>query len=134
MFWKNCIKIIFGFLYGKFCKRLLKNKITIMALEITDANFEEIILNTDKPVMIDFWAVWCGPCRMIAPVLEEISKEQADKVNVAKCDVDANPTLSHKFGIRNIPAVLFFKDGKLIDRQIGAASKSSYLTKINSLQ
>ena len=83
--------------------------------------------------MVDFWAEWCGPCRMIAPAIEEISGEYAGKAVVAKCDVDNSPGVAAKFGIRNIPTVLFFKDGKVADKQVGAVAKSSFVNKLNAL-
>ena len=104
-----------------------------MALEITDSNFEELVTNSDKPVMIDFWAIWCGPCRMIAPMIEEISKEFEGKAIVAKCDVDNSPGVASRFGIRNIPTVLFFKDGKVADKQVGAVPKANFVAKLNAL-
>jgi len=104
-----------------------------MALEVTDANFDEIVLNSDKPVIVDFWAEWCGPCRMIAPAIEEISREFSGKVVVAKCDVDNNPGVAARFGIRNIPTVLFFKDGKVADKQVGAVPKANFVSKLNAL-
>ena len=103
-----------------------------MALEITDANFDQLITE-GKPVVVDFWAEWCGPCRMIAPIVEEISKEYADRAVVAKCDVDNSPGVAAKYGIRNIPTVLFFKDGKVADKQVGAVPKNNFLTKLNAL-
>ncbi len=104
-----------------------------MALEVTDANFDEIVLKSDKPVIVDFWAEWCGPCRMIAPAIEEISKEFSGKAVVTKCDVDNNPGVASKFGIRNIPTVLFFKDGKVADKQVGAVPKANFVEKLNAL-
>jgi thioredoxin 1 len=95
-----------------------------MALEITDANFEELVLKADKPVLVDFWAEWCGPCRMVGPVVEEISKEYSGKAIVGKVNVDNNPGISMKFGIRNIPALLYFNKGEIVDKQIGAVPKS----------
>jgi thioredoxin 1 len=104
-----------------------------MALEVNDINFDELVLKSDKPVLVDFWAEWCGPCRMIAPALEEISKEYSDKAVVAKCDVDSSPEVVAKFGIRNIPTVLYFKDGKVADKQVGAVPKINFINKLNNL-
>jgi thioredoxin 1 len=104
-----------------------------MALEITDANFEELVANSIKPVMIDFWAVWCGPCRMIAPIVEELANEYKDKVVVGKVDVDSNPDIATKYGIRNIPTVLFVKNGQVVDKQVGAAPKQKFADKLNAL-
>jgi thioredoxin 1 len=104
-----------------------------MALAVDDANFDEIVIKSDKPVLVDFWAEWCGPCRMIAPIVEEISKEYEGKVLVTKCDVDNSPGVSARFGIRNIPTVLFFKEGKVADKQVGAVPKSNFVTKLNAL-
>lgn len=102
-----------------------------MALEITDANFEELVLKSDKPVLVDFWAEWCGPCRMVGPVVEEIAKEYADTAVVGKVNVDNNPGISVKYGIRNIPALLYFKNGEIVDKQIGAVPKSVLAEKLN---
>lgn len=104
-----------------------------MALEVNDSNFDEVVLKSDKLVMVDFWAEWCGPCRMIAPAVEEISKEFAGKVVVTKCDVDNSIGVASKFGIRNIPTVLFFKNGKVADKQVGAVPKNNFVNKINAL-
>ena len=104
-----------------------------MAIEVNDSNFEEVVVKSDKPVMVDFWAEWCGPCRMIAPFVEEISKEFEGRAVVAKCDVDNSPGVASKFGIRNIPTVLFFKNGKVADKQVGAVPKSNFVNKINKL-
>ena len=104
-----------------------------MANAVNDSNFDEIVLKSEKPVMVDFWAEWCGPCRMIAPYIDEISKEYEGKAVVVKCDVDNNPLVASKFGIRNIPTVLFFKNGAVADKQIGAAAKTNYSSKLNSL-
>jgi thioredoxin 1 len=103
------------------------------ALEVNDGNFDEVVIKSDKPVIVDFWAEWCGPCRMIAPIIEDISKEYSGRAVVAKCDVDNCPQVSAKFGIRNIPTVLFFKDGKIADKQIGAVPKSNFVNKLNAL-
>lgn len=104
-----------------------------MALEVNDGNFDEVVIKSDKPVIVDFWAEWCGPCRMIAPIIEDISNEYSGRAIVAKCDVDNSPQVSAKFGIRNIPTVLFFKDGKIADKQIGAVPKSNFINKLNAL-
>ena len=94
-----------------------------MALELTDANFDEIVLKSDKPVLVDLWAEWCGPCRMVGPIVEELAKEYDGKAIVGKLNVDHNPNVSMKFGIRSIPTLLFFKNGQLVDRQVGAVPK-----------
>ncbi|MFZ5428777.1 MAG: thioredoxin [Bacteroidota bacterium] len=104
-----------------------------MALEITDGNFEEVVMKADKPVLIDFWAVWCGPCRMIAPFVEEMAKEFDGKAIVGKVDVDSNPGVAAQFGIRNIPTVLFVKDGQIADKQVGACPKQVLVNKLNAL-
>jgi len=109
----------------------LNIKKIIMALEITDANFEELVLKSDKPVLVDFWAEWCGPCRMVGPVVEEIAKEYDGKAIVGKVNVDNNPQISMQFGIRNIPALLYFKDGQVVDKQVGAVPKSILAEKLN---
>ncbi len=101
-----------------------------MALEITDANFEELVLKSDKPVLVDFWAEWCGPCRMVGPLVDELAQEYEGKAIVGKVDVDSNPGISVKFGIRNIPALLFFKNGEVVDKQIGAVPKSTLADKL----
>lgn len=102
-----------------------------MAVEITDANFEELVLKSDKPVLVDFWAEWCGPCRMVGPVVEDIAKEYEGKAFVGKVNVDVNPEISVKFGIRNIPALLFFKNGEVVDKQVGAVPKSVLTEKLD---
>ena len=104
-----------------------------MALEINDQNFEDVVLKSDKPVIVDFWAEWCGPCRMVSPILEEIGEEYNDKVVVGKLNVDNNPDTTIRFGIRNIPTVLFFKNGDIVDKQVGAVPKNNYITKIEAL-
>ncbi len=103
-----------------------------MAVEITDANFEEVVLKSDKPVVIDFWAAWCGPCRMVGPVIEELASDFEGKAVVGKLDVDQNPDTSFKYGVRNIPTVLFIKDGEVVDKQVGAAPKKVYEDKLSA--
>lgn len=103
-----------------------------MALEITDANFEELVLKSDKPVLVDFWAEWCGPCRMVGPVVDEISKDYEGKAIVGKVNVDHNPNISMNFGIRNIPTLLVFKDGKVVDKQVGVAPKNILTSKLEA--
>jgi thioredoxin 1 len=104
-----------------------------MALEVNDTNFEEVVVKSDKPVVVDFWAEWCAPCRMIAPIIEEMLKEYSGKAVIAKCDVDNSPQVAVKYGIRNIPTVLFFKNGKIADKQIGVVPKASFINKLNAL-
>ena len=103
-----------------------------MAIEITDANFEELVMKSDKPVLVDFWAEWCGPCRMVGPIVEEISKDYEGKAIVGKVDVDSNPNISMQFGIRNIPTILFFKGGQVVDKQVGAAAKNVLTGKLDA--
>lgn len=104
-----------------------------MAIEITDSNFEEKVLKSSKPVMVDFWAAWCGPCRMVGPIMDEISDEYADTAVVGKVDVDSNQEFAAKYGVRNIPTVLVFKNGEVVKRQVGVASKATYTEAIDSL-
>ena len=104
-----------------------------MTIEVNDSNFEEVVLKSDKPVIIDFWAEWCGPCRMVAPIIKEISEEYDGKVLVTKVDVDSNPGISSKLGIRNIPTVMFYKNGKMVDKQVGAVPKSNLISKLEPL-
>ena len=104
-----------------------------MALEATDSNFEELVLQSDKPVIVDFWAEWCGPCRMVGPIVEEIGSDFDGKAVVTKLDVDNNPGVTQKYGIRNIPTILFFKDGEVADKQVGAVPKSVLVDKLESL-
>lgn len=104
-----------------------------MALEINKSNHEEII-NSGKPVILDFWATWCGPCRLIAPFIEEIAEEYGDRVIVGKVNMeDDNEELAARYGIRNIPTVLYIKNGKLLDKQIGAADKKVYTSKLDAI-
>lgn len=103
-----------------------------MAIEVTDENFEEL-LNSGNPMVLDFWAEWCGPCRMVSPIIDELASEYEGRVTIGKVDVDSNNDVVGQFGIRNIPTVLFFKDGKLVDKQVGVTQKSAFVTKIDAL-
>jgi thioredoxin 1 len=104
-----------------------------MAIEVNDNNFEEIVLQSDKPVVVDFWAEWCGPCRMITPLVAELSEDYNGRAVITKMDVDNNPGTTAKFGIRNIPTLLFFKNGEIADKQVGAVPKSILASKIDAL-
>ena len=97
-----------------------------MALEITDATFEEVVLNSDKPVVVDFWAAWCGPCRMVGPIIDELATEYEGKAVVGKVDVDNHQQFAAKYGVRNIPTVLVFNGGEIVNRQVGVAPKNVY--------
>lgn len=110
---------------------LLKG-IQMKPVEITDQNFETEVIKSDKPVLIDFWAVWCGPCKLIAPIVEELANEYDGKVKIGKLDVDSNQETSIKFGVRSIPTLLLFKDGNLKDTIIGAVPKSKIVEKLNA--
>ncbi len=104
-----------------------------MALEFTDANFEELVLRSDKPVIVDFWAEWCGPCRMVGPIVNKLGEEYGEKAVVGKLNVDQNPGITTKFGIRNIPTILFFKGGEQVDKQVGAVPKQVLEGKLQKL-
>nr|WP_294936283.1 thioredoxin [uncultured Flavobacterium sp.] len=104
-----------------------------MAIAITDATFEEVVLKSDKPVLVDFWAAWCGPCRMVAPIVDQISEEYAGKAVIGKVDVDANQEFAAKYGVRNIPTVLIFQNGEVVGRQVGVAPKNTYTEAIDAL-
>jgi thioredoxin len=103
-----------------------------MALEITDATFDEVVLKSDKPVLVDFWAAWCGPCRMVGPIVEELAIEYEGKAVVGKVDVDANQEFAAKYGVRNIPTVLLFKGGEVVEKQVGVAPKATYAQKMDA--
>ena len=104
-----------------------------MAIEVTDATFDEVVLKSEKPVLVDFWAAWCGPCRMLTPIVEELSQDFKDNVVIAKVDVDANQEFAAKYGVRNIPTVLIFKGGEVVDKQVGVAPKATYTEKLEAL-
>ena len=104
-----------------------------MAVELTDADFEDLAVNSDKPVVVDFWAEWCGPCRMLGPIVEELSDEFEDKAVIGKVDVDSQQKFAAEFGVRNIPTVLVFNKGELVNRQVGVAQKSVYADFLNPL-
>lgn len=109
----------------------IKNK--IMAVEITDANFEELVLNSSIPVLVDFWAEWCGPCRMVGPIVDELYTEYEGKAIIGKVNVDENPNVSGKFGVRNIPTILFIKNGEVADKSVGAVPKAQLAAKLDAL-
>ena len=102
-------------------------------MEISDSNFDSEVLQSDKPVLIDFWAPWCGPCRAIAPIIEEIASEYGDKIKIAKCNVDDNPITPGKYGVRAIPTLIFFKDGDVTDQITGMVAKAKLVESINNL-
>ncbi len=103
-----------------------------MAKEFTDANFQSDVLNSEKLTVVDFWAEWCGPCRAIGPVIEELGKDYNGRINVGKVNVDVNPEVSMNYGITSIPAILFFKGGNLVDKMIGAQPKANFVKRIEA--
>jgi len=113
----------------------MKNSVsTPSVIHLDEANFDQTVSDSNVPILVDFWATWCGPCRMIAPVLEEIAEEQADAVRIVKVDVDKNPDLSNRFGIRNIPTLLFFKGGEVKGQVVGLTSKADLISRLNALK
>jgi thioredoxin 1 len=104
-----------------------------MAIEITDATFEELVLNSNKPVLVDFWAAWCGPCRMLGPIVEELHTDFGDKAVIGKIDIDNNQETPAKYGVRNIPTVLIFHKGEIVARQVGVSPKKVYEEALNSM-
>lgn len=103
-----------------------------MAIQITDANYAELVEKSEVPVLLDFWAEWCGPCRMVGPLVEELSNEYSGKALVGKVDVDSNPEISMKFGIRNIPTLIYLKNGQMVDKVVGAAPKATLESKLQA--
>jgi len=104
-----------------------------MAVEITDENFEEVVLNSKLPVLVDFWAEWCGPCRMVGPIVDELYAEYEGKAIIGKVNVDENPGVSGSFGVRNIPTILFIKNGEVADKSVGAVPKAQLAAKLEAL-
>jgi len=104
-----------------------------MAVEITDSNFSEVVTNSDKPVLVDFWAAWCGPCRMVGPLIEEMHGEYDGRAVIGKVDVDQNPGVSAQYGVRSIPTILFIKNGEVVDKVVGAVPKATLTQKLDQL-
>jgi thioredoxin 1 len=131
----NVSSVRLGIIFDYYCiiSKVQFTKQNIMALEITDATFEETVLKSDKPVMVDFWAAWCGPCRMVGPIIDEISTEYDGKAIVGKVDIDANQEFATKYGVRNIPTVLVFQNGEVVGRQVGVAPKNAYADALEAL-
>jgi len=104
-----------------------------MAVEITDSNFADLVTNSDKPVVVDFWAAWCGPCRMVGPLIEEMHGEYDGRAVIGKVDVDQNPGVSAQFGVRSIPTILFIKNGQVVDKVVGAVPKGTLTEKLDAI-
>lgn len=103
-----------------------------MAFQVTNANYEEVV-NSGKPVVIDFWAEWCGPCKMMSPIVDELATEYDGKAIISKCDVDSADEVAATYKVRNIPTIIFIKDGKVVDKQVGATTKAALVAKINAI-
>src|SRR5262245_35537020 len=104
-----------------------------MAFEFTDSNFQSEALSQDRVAVVDFWAEWCGPCKLVGPIIEELSSEYAEKATIGKLNVDHNPTVSMQYGVRSIPTILFIKNGQVVDKQVGAASKATLKQKLEAI-
>ncbi len=104
-----------------------------MAVEITESNFDEIVSNSDKPVVLDFWAAWCGPCKMVGPLIDEMHNEYEGKAIIGKVDVDNNPNIARKFGVRNIPTIVYLKGGEQVDKSVGAVPKAQLTSKLDAI-
>jgi thioredoxin 1 len=104
-----------------------------MAVEITDSNFEELVMKSEKPVLVDFWAEWCGPCRMIGPVVDELHQEYDGRAVIGKVNVDLNSGVATQFQVRSIPTILFIKNGEVVDRSVGAVPKATLATKLDAI-
>jgi len=124
--------MVIGLKFAPLSKSQLKLKSYTMAKEFNDSNFQSDVLASDKLTVVDFWAEWCGPCRAIGPVIEELSKEYEGKVNVGKVNVDNNPQVSMNYGITSIPAILFIKGGQVVDKLVGAQPKGNFVKKIEA--
>jgi len=120
-------------IYKNLATRAETKNYIYMTIDVTDATFDQVVLKSDKPVIVDFWAEWCGPCRMVGPIVKEIGTDFEGRAVVTKLDVDNNPEVSAKFGIRNIPTVLFFKNGQIVDKQVGAVPKNVLVSKLEAI-